>query len=183
MITKFHLARLLREQRVYSLYFRVAEAPCIHVASNRLATSNDLLLCKNMPQSVADESHGKAHLPSEMSVSSWRNDDGGRRRRDEEGREERQNQPETDFAEGRSRKCPGKKATSRSSGRFATRLKSCHTPPVARLRQVNAHSSSSSLARTSRKKHRQLRERFSTRVLYAKIRRESDEISLAARFE
>lgn len=141
------------------------------MASNRLATSNDLLLCKNMPQTVADESHGEAHLPSEMPVSSRRDDDGERRRQDEEGREEGNGETEptgNGLCEGRSRKCPGKKATSRSSGRFATRLKSCHTPPVARLRQVNAHSSSSSLARTSWKKHRQLRERFSTRLSPAK---------------
>lgn len=162
--------RLLRDQQPHSLYFpRAAEAPSIHVASNRLATSNDLLLCKNMPQSIADESHGEAHLPSEMPVSSRRDDDGERRRQGtEEGGEERNGGTEptgSGLCEGRSRKCPGKKkATSRSSGRFATRLKSCHTPPVARLRQVNAHSSSSLLARTSRKKHRQLRERFSARA-------------------
>jgi len=57
---------------------------------------------------------------------------------------ERQKQPEMDFAKAEEENAPGKKTASRSSGRFATRLKSCHTPPVARLRQVNAYSSSSS---------------------------------------
>lgn len=146
------------------------------MASNCLATSNDLLLCKNTqwePQSVADESHGEAHLLSEKPVSSRRDDDDVRRRQDEadeEWREERNGETEltgNGLYEGTSRKYQGKKAASRSSGRFATRLKSCHTPPVARLRQVNAHSSSSSLAGTSRKKRRQFRETFSVRVLYA----------------
>lgn len=47
-----------------------------------------------MPQTVADESHGEAHLPSEMPVSSRRD----RTRREERRATERQNQPETDFA-------------------------------------------------------------------------------------
>ncbi|KAM0728435.1 hypothetical protein ACS0PU_005217 [Formica fusca] len=56
-----------------------------------------------------------------------------------------------------------KKAASRSSGRFATRLKSCHTPPVARLRQVNAHT----LRHLLRKKQRQLYGSFFALSAYA----------------
>lgn len=79
------------------------------------------------------------------------NDDNGTRS-EERSVTERQKQPETDFAKAEEENAPGKKTASRSSGRFATRLKSCHTPPVARLRQVNAYSSSSSLVESPRKK-------------------------------
>jgi len=63
-----------------------------------------------MPQSVADESHGEAHLPSEMPVSSRRDDDGDDRTRGEERSvTERQNQPETDFAKAQVENVRGKK--------------------------------------------------------------------------
>lgn len=65
-----------------------------------------------MPQSVADESHGEAHLPSEMPVSSRRDDDDERRRQDEGRREERNGETEptgNGLCEGTSRKCPGEK--------------------------------------------------------------------------
>ncbi|EZA47461.1 hypothetical protein X777_15588, partial [Ooceraea biroi] len=40
--------------------------------------------------------------------------------------------------EGRRRsRCSGKKSASRSSGRFAMRFKSCHTPAVARLARLS----------------------------------------------
>jgi len=64
-----------------------------------------------MPQSVADESHGEAHLPSEMPVSSRRDDDGDDMTRGEErsDRTVRQNQPETDFAKAQVENVRGKK--------------------------------------------------------------------------
>ncbi|RLU23000.1 hypothetical protein DMN91_005278 [Ooceraea biroi] len=56
---------------------------------------------------------------------------------EESGREERNGEAEVTgngLYEGRRRsRCSGKKSASRSSGRFAMRFKSCHTPAVARL--------------------------------------------------
>lgn len=76
------------------IFSRVAEAPSVHVANNRLATSNDLLLCKNVPQSVADDSHGEEHLSSKMLHSGDDDDDETKREA-----ERRQDQPETNRQE------------------------------------------------------------------------------------